>query len=103
MSRPLVVTIPHNLGRDEALRRIRDGLSGATARFASHLTVHEERWTGEHLDFHVAALKQELRGTLDVAADHVVLTMQLPWVIAVLAEKAKALITRQGRLLLEKK
>ena len=29
--------------------------------------------------------------------------MELPWVLAVLAEKAKALVTKQGTLMLEKK
>ena len=56
MSKPLTVTIPHNLGKDEALRRIQGGLQAARSRFASNLVVREERWTGDHLDFHVAAI-----------------------------------------------
>jgi hypothetical protein len=103
MSKPLVVTIPHNLGREEAVRRIREGLVGVQARFAGHLAVHEQRWTGDHLDFHVAALRQDVRGMLDVGTDTVTLSVDLPWVLAVLAEKAKGLITRQGQLMLEKK
>ena len=103
MSKPLVVTIPHNLGREEATRRIRDGLSGLTAKFAGHLAVHEQRWTGDHLDFHVAALKQDVRGMLDVAADSVTVSVELPFLLAMLGEKAKGLIARQGTLMLEKK
>lgn len=103
MSKPLVVTIPHNLGREEALRRIKDGLAAALAKFGAHVTVVEEQWTQDGLDFHVAALKQDVRGSMRVAADHVVLSMELPWVIAMVAEKAKALISRHGHLLLEKK
>ena len=38
MSEPLVVMIPHRLGKDEALRRIRDGLGRAKREFAMLLT-----------------------------------------------------------------
>ena len=103
MAKPLTVTIPHNLGREEALRRIQGGLDTARSRFAGQLTVREEKWTGDHLDFHVAALRQELRGTIDVAASDVTVTVELPWILATLAEKAKALVTKQGTLMLEKK
>jgi hypothetical protein len=103
MSKPLVVTIPHNLGREEARRRLHEGLSGVESRFAGYLSVHEQRWTGDHLDFHVAALKQDVRGTVDVGAESVTLSVELPWMLAVLAQKAKTLIGKQGQLMLEKK
>jgi hypothetical protein len=103
MAKPLTVTIPHNLGKEEALRRIQGGLQTARSRFASHLVVREERWTGDHLDFHVAALRQEVRGTIDVGPSDVTLLVELPWLLAALAEKAKTLVTKQGTLMLEKK
>ena len=103
MSKPVVVTIPHNLGREEAARRLREGLAGVEAKFAGYLSVHELRWTGDHLDFHVAAIKQDVRGMLDVGPDTITLSVELPWALAVLAEKAKGLIARQGHLMLEKK
>jgi hypothetical protein len=103
MAKPLTVTIPHNLGREEALHRLQSGLSTVRTRFAGHLLVRQETWTGNHLDFEVAALKQEVKGTIDVADSDVTLSVELPWIIAALAEKAKALITRQGTLMLEKK
>ena len=43
------------------------------------------------------------RITLDVAEDAVHLEVTLPWLLHLMAEKAKALIDRQGRILLEKK
>jgi hypothetical protein len=103
MAKPLLVTIPHNLGKEEALRRLQAGLGSVKANFAGQLLVRQESWTGDHLDFQVAALKQEVKGTVDVQADAVLLSVELPWVLAVLAEKAKSLISRQGQLMLEKK
>ena len=103
MSRPLVVSIPHNLGRQEALRRIRSGIDQAKTGFAAHLSAIEETWSGDHLDFKVTILRQALSGAIEVGEQQVMLTVELPWALAVLGEKAKALITRQGTLMLEKK
>src|SRR5689334_24423126 len=86
MSKPLVVSIPHNLGRAEALRRLQTGLATARTRFAGHLLVKREDWTGDHLEFEVAALKQEVSGTIDVGEHDVTLSVVLPWMLAVLAE-----------------
>src|ERR1700712_4505894 len=45
MSAPLVVSIPHSLGREEAMRRLKTGLSRA-ASSVPVLNVDEERWGG---------------------------------------------------------
>ena len=103
MSRPLVVSIPHNLGKDEALRRIRSGIGQVRTGFAAHLTVIDENWNADHLDFKVTVLRQTISGAIDVAATQVTLVVELPWALAVVAEKAKALIQKQGTLMLEKK
>ena len=66
MSEPLVVTIPHRLGKDEALRRIKAGLSRAETEFAWLLALEEEVWTGDRLTFRAAALGQRASGIVDV-------------------------------------
>ena len=103
MSKPLIVSIPHQLGREEAKRRIRTGVENVQATYGTKLAVLENRWTGDRLDFRVTALAQSVGGTVDVSEDHVTLAVQLPWVLAVLADKAKRLIQAQGHLMLEKK
>src|SRR5689334_21678547 len=103
MAKPLVVTIPHHLGKDEAIRRLKAGLGKARTTSGEHLTQVEETWSGDHLDFRLAVLHQGVSGTMDVAEDHVRLEVMLPWVLAVLAEKAKGLIEKQGHLMLDKK
>ena len=47
-------------------------------------------------------LGQNTTGTIDVAEDHVRLEVQLPWLLSLLANKAKALVEKQGKLMLEK-
>lgn len=102
MSRPVVVTIPHRLSRQEAVKRLKAGFSNVRTSFGQGFVVVKDEWAGDHLDFRASLLGQTTTGSVDVADDHVRLEVQLPWVLALLAEKAKALVQREGRLMLEK-
>jgi hypothetical protein len=103
MSQPLIVSIPHRLGREEATRRIKAGLANARTNYSSLLTIQEERWAGERLAFNVSALGQRATGLIDVADDHVRLEVTLPWLLAKVAEKITPVIRKEGTLMLEKK
>ena len=103
MSKPVVVSIPHRLGREEAARRIRSGFGRAHSQFAGVLTISEQTWTGDRLSFRASALGQEAAGSIDVAEDHVQIEVTLPWLLARLAERLVPAIRREGTLLLEKK
>lgn len=103
MAKPLVVSIPHRLGKAEAARRLKSGLGSVRSDFSHVFTVQEETWVGDTLTFHISALGQAASGTIDVREDHVLLEVQLPWLLAQIAEKAQALIRRRGQLLLDKK
>jgi len=102
MSAPLVVSIPHRLGREEAARRLKGGLMRAAGSFPV-LKVDEERWEGERMFFRVRALGQAASGQIDVADDHVRLEVMLPWLLQRFAEVAQVAIRNSGRLLLTKK
>jgi hypothetical protein len=103
MSKPVVVTIPHTLGRAEAASRIRRGLGHVRDHYASLMSVQEETWTNDTVDFRLTALGQAASGRIDVRDDDVVVTVTLPWLIARMAEGAQKLIRREGTLMLEKK
>jgi len=102
MSAPLVVSIPHQLGREEAARRLKGGLMRAAGSFPV-LKVDEERWEGDRMFFRVRALGQAASGQIDVAEDHVRLEVMLPWLLQRFAEVAQVAIRNSGRLLLTKK
>ena len=102
MSAPLVVSIPHRLGREEASRRLKGGLARAAASVPV-LSVDEERWEGDRMFFRVRAIGQAASGQIDVADDHVRLEVTLPWLLQRFAEKAQNLIRQRGQLLLTKK
>jgi hypothetical protein len=103
MSEPLVVSIPHRLGREEAVRRIKSGLVGARTHVAHLITISEETWEESRLSFRASALGQVASGLIDVREDQVVLTVQLPWLLAKFAQAAAGMIRREGTLMLEKK
>ena len=103
MSEPLIVVIPHRLGKDEALRRIKDGLGRAKSEFAWLLSVEEEVWTGDRLSFRVSALGQRASGYIDVYEANVRLEVILPWLFARFAQAAQRVIGQKGQLMLEKK
>ena len=103
MSKPLIVSIPHRLGKDEAVRRLKDGLGNASASFGHVFKIQEEIWTGPHLQYRISALGQMASGSIDVAEDYVRLEVFLPWLLAKLAETLQPLIRKEGTLLLEKK
>jgi hypothetical protein len=103
MSKPVVVSIPHQLGKDEALRRLQGGLGRLREQFGDKLGAVEHTWTGDHADVRLNVLGQTVTGGLDVMDDHVRVEVYLPWLLAMLAEKAKGLIEKQGNLMLEKK
>ena len=102
MSAPLVVSIPHRLGREEAMRRLKTGLSRAAASVPM-LSVDEERWEDNRMIFRVRAMGQAAAGHVDVAEDHVRVEVVLPWLLQRFAEVAQAAIRSRGNLLLTKK
>jgi putative polyhydroxyalkanoic acid system protein len=103
MSEPLVVVIPHRLGKDEALRRIKDGLGRARAEFGWLLSLEEEVWSGDRLTFRVTALGQHASGIIDVYEAGVRFEVTLPWLLARFAHAAQRVIGQKGQLMLEKK
>lgn len=101
MSAPLVVLIPHRLGREEAARRLKAGLSRAASSIPV-LKVDEERWEEDRMIFRVRALGQAASGHLDVMDDHVRLEVTLPWLLQRFAQAAQVMIRDRGQLLLTK-
>jgi hypothetical protein len=102
ISAPLVVSIPHRLGREEATRRLKAGLTRAASSIPV-LKVDEERWEQDRMIFRVRALGQAASGHLDVADDHVRFEVTLPWLLQRFAEIAQVAIKNRGHLLLTKR
>lgn len=103
MSAPLVVSIPHRLGKEEAVRRLKNGLGQVRTGYSHLMSVEEEVWNGDRLTFRLRALGQSSEGTIDVTEDQLRIEVKLPWLLAKLSERLIPAIRKEGTLLLEKK
>jgi hypothetical protein len=102
MSKPIVVTIPHSLGKDEAMRRLKSGL-GSVSSNVPIIRIDEEAWTGNQLAFRFSAIGQTAQGTADVQDDSVRIEVVLPWFLQKVAETVQSTIASRAQILLEKK
>jgi hypothetical protein len=103
MSEPLVVVIPHRLGKDEAIGRIKGGFGRAKSEFAQLIRIDNDTWEGDRLSFAASALGQSAHGTIDVTEGAVRLEVMLPWLLARFAHAVQRVVGQRGQLLLEKK
>lgn len=99
---PLVVTISHSLGKEEALRRLKPALASA-AKTVPVITVDEERWTENRVDFKLRAMAQSVSGYVIVEERTVRCEVMLPWLLHKFATAVQGVLTTKGRALLEKK
>jgi hypothetical protein len=106
MGRPVTASIPHSLGKDEARRRISDGFANIERQMSGGLlgTISfENRWEGDRLHFKGGGLGQAITGRLDVLADKVQIEIDLPEILAAIADRIKGALTKETQKLLEKK
>ena len=103
MTAPLVVSIPHSLGKVEAHRRLKSGLRGLGEEYGRIVQIEREEWNGDRLSLQIVVLKQIVSGIIDVEENSLRVEVVLPWYLAGLAQKAQTLVQQKGALLLEKK
>lgn len=103
MATPLVVTIPHQLGRAEARRRIENGFGKIVEALPGGAGKCSQRWESDRLVFAIVAVGQTVSGTIDVLDAAVTMEIELPGVLGLLAGGLKGRLQKTGRLLLTKK
>ncbi len=103
MGKPITVTIPHQLGRAEARRRIEQGFGDFSRHLGGTAGAFSKAWSGDRLDFSLQAMGQAITGVIDVAEDAVKVDLILPGFLAMIAGKVKGTLQKEGQLLLEKK
>ncbi|NUZ07955.1 polyhydroxyalkanoic acid system family protein [Piscinibacter koreensis] len=101
MTTPVNVSIPHQLGRAEARRRIERGFARIVDVVPGSGTC-DERWDGDRLTFRVAAMGQTVSGVVDVRETVVLMEVQLPGVLGMVAGRLKDHVEKAGQRLLTK-
>jgi hypothetical protein len=102
ISKPLIVLIPHSLGKEEALRRLKAGIERVIAHVPV-MKVDEQTWLGDRMTFRASALGQVATGTIDVGESDVRLELSLPWILQRFGHLVQDAFTQRTRRLLEKK
>ena len=103
MAAPLTISIPHQLGRAEARRRIETGFAKLVQQMPGSSGASSQRWDGDRLTFGVAAMGQTLSGVIDVLDTSVTMEIELPGFLGVLASSLKSRLQKAGTLLLTRK
>ena len=104
MASPITISIPHQLGRAEARRRIEDGFAKIIKLLPGSSEVPSQRWEGDQLLFSVAALGQTVSGAIQVHDTTVAMEIELPGILRVIASGLKERLQKKmGQLLLTKR
>lgn len=103
MTTPITISIPHQLGRAEARRRIETGFANFLQQLPGSGGTRSERWEGDRLTFSVSGMGQTLSGSVDVLDAAVTIEIQLPGVLGLLAGGLKGRLQKAGQLLLTRK
>ncbi|NIJ19998.1 hypothetical protein FHS95_001667 [Sphingomonas naasensis] len=99
MADPVIVEIPHRLGRDAARVRIAGGI-GKLAEVVPGGGQVEQRWEGDTLYFSVTAMGQTVASRLDIFDNRVRAEVHLPPMLALFAAKVREKLVEKGGKLL---
>lgn len=97
MSKSIVITVPHQLGAEEAKKRIAEKIDVLRRDYVDKLAYSEVNWTGGQADLRVVAFGQTTTGQLNVMADNVRIEVQLPWILAALSNKIQGALTSNAQ------
>ncbi len=104
MSKPITVSIPHDLGMAEARKRIDEGFVRLISQIGQGGMAKVDRsWVQDRMSFTVHAVGQTVSGHLDVRPQAIDIELQLPAFLAAIANSIKGRLQKEGQVLLGRK
>jgi putative polyhydroxyalkanoate system protein len=100
MTQPIDVDVPHNLGKDEARRRLANNLHNLQEHIPGGAQV-QSGWSGDQLNLDVAAMGQAVTASIDVMENKVHLRVLLPPMLGMFSGMIQAALQKKGSVLLE--
>jgi len=100
MSQPIEVDLPHNLGRDEARRRIANNIHKLQDHIPGGANV-QSGWAGDQLNLKVQALGDSVQAAIDVEETKVHVKVLLPGMLGMFSGVIQAALQKKGSVLLE--
>ena len=100
MTQPIDIDLPHNLGKDEARRRIANNIHKLQEHIPGGASV-QSGWIGDQLSLQVAAMGEAVNATIDVMETKVHLKVLLPGMLGMFSGLVQAALQKKGGALLE--
>jgi len=72
------LSVPHKLGQEAAAERIKDVLVRVSRQYAEHVSDVEQEWQQQTLRFRFRSLGFKISGTLEMHAERVECSCQMP-------------------------
>lgn len=95
------VAIPHQLGREEARRRLKDNTGGLQGAFPGGFAEVKSGWVDENtMTLAIEAMGQSLRGQITIEESQAVVEVDLPPALAFVEPMIQGAIEQSGRKLL---
>ncbi|HZF80173.1 MAG TPA: polyhydroxyalkanoic acid system family protein [Rubrivivax sp.] len=102
MAQTISISIPHQLGRLEARRRIEAGFGKLVQIVPGGGGTSSQRWDGDRLTFSVVAIGQTVTGVVSVLDAAVTMDIELPGFLGMIAGGFKDRLHKAGQRLLSK-
>jgi putative polyhydroxyalkanoate system protein len=100
MTQPIDVDLPHNLGKDEARRRIANNIHKLEHQIPGGAQV-QSGWAGDQLNLEIGAMGQNVSATIDVMETKVHLKVLLPGMLGMFGSLIQGALQSKGHVLLE--
>ena len=100
MPQPIEVDLPHNLGKDEARRRIANNVHRLTDHIPGGAQV-ESGWSGDQLNLRVQAMGESVQSAIDVQETKVRVKVLLPGMLGMFSGLIQGALQKKGSVLLE--
>jgi hypothetical protein len=97
------VVVGHNLGKAEAVRRLKEGFARTQGHLGPMIVMEQESWEGDTLRCRMRALGQTAAATVEVLDDALRIEVSLPWLLAKAAKRLLPILRKEATHLLEKK
>ena len=96
----LTISVPHQLSRAEARRRIQEQAALLERQYGDVVEDVDRRWEGDTLHFRLSVVDQPVSGQASVEDRAATVEVALPWTLSLLAGEVRREIEWQGRQLL---
>jgi hypothetical protein len=96
----LSLSMPHSLGQEEALKRLKAAIEKAKARNQGKVTNLKEDWNDNRLDYSFTTFSFNIKGEVTVEPDQVKLNGSLPFAAMMFKGKIEQTVREElGKLL----